>query len=130
MFRVPTYVSRSSIHGWGVFAAAPIKGGTTIWEFDPSADWALTQAEMAAFPARLRAQMEAWTYLSDDGEYILCSDGAKFMNHSFQPNCDDEGLNTVAARDIAVGEELTCDYRTFDMNSKQNGLTEYERAAS
>jgi len=52
------------------------------------------------------------------------------MNHSFQPNCDDQGPTTVAACDIAAGEELTCDYRTFDMNSKQNGLTEYERAAS
>jgi SET domain-containing protein len=131
MFRVPTYVSRSSIHGWGVFAAAPIEAGTTIWEFDPTADWALTEAEMAAFPAKLREQMEAWTYLSEEGEYILCSDGAKFMNHSFQPNCDDHGdALTVAARDIAAGEELTCDYRTFDMKSKENGLPEYERAAS
>ena len=131
MFRVPTYVSRSSIHGWGVFAAAPIKSGTTIWEFDPTADWALTEAEMAAFPAKLREQMEAWTYLSEDGDYILCSDGAKFMNHSFQPNCDDRGPKyTIAARDIAAGEELTCDYRSFDMKSKENGLPEYERAAS
>ena len=47
MFRVPTYVSRSSIHGLGVFAAARIARGTTIWEFDPAADWALTEAEMA-----------------------------------------------------------------------------------
>jgi uncharacterized protein len=131
MFRVPTYVSRSSIHGYGVFAAARIPRGTVVWEFDPEADWALTEAEMSAFPARLREQMEAWTYLSEDGMYILCSDGAKFMNHSFEPNCDDEGPKyTVAARDIEVGEELTCDYRAFDENSKKNGLPEYQRAAS
>ena len=91
MFRVPTYVSRSSIHGFGVFAAARIARGTTIWEFDSAADWALTEAELAHFPPRLREQMEAWTYLSEEGLYILCSDGAKFMNHSFQPNCDDRG---------------------------------------
>jgi len=131
MFRVPTYVSRSSIHGYGVFAAARIPRGTVVWEFDPEADWALTDAEMAAFPAKLREQMEAWTYLSEDGMYILCSDGAKFMNHSFEPNCNDEGPKyTVAARDIEVGEELTCDYRAFDENSKKNGLPEYQRAAS
>jgi SET domain-containing protein len=131
MFRVPTYVSRSSIHGFGVFAAARITRGTTIWEFDPAADWALTEAEMADFPPRLREQMGAWTYLSEEGLYILCSDAAKFMNHSFQPNCDDRGPKyTVAARDIEVGEELTCDYRAFDMKSKENGLLEYERAAS
>ena len=131
MFRVPTYVSRSEIHGWGVFAARDIPGGTTIWEFDESADWALTEAEMAAFPEKLRAQMEAWTYQSEEGDFILCSDSAKFMNHSFEPNCDDSGpYLTIAKRDIRVGEELTCDYRTFDMKSKENGLPEYGQRAS
>ena len=52
------------------------------------------------------------------------------MNHSFQPNCDDRGPDTVAAHDIEAGEELTCDYRSFDMKSKEDGLTEYQRAAS
>ena len=131
MFRVPTYVSRSSIHGYGVFAAAPIPKGTVIWEFDEEADWMLTEEEMNAFPAKLREQMEAWTYQNEDGSYILCSDGAKFMNHSFQPNCDDRGPKyTIAARDIEAGEELTCDYRSFDVKSKENGLPEYQRAAS
>jgi SET domain-containing protein len=131
MFRVPTYVSRSSIHGFGVFAAAPIPKGTVIWQFDEGADWILTEAEMAAFPEKLQAQMEAWTYQGEDGTFILCSDGAKFMNHSFEPNCDDSGFyQTVAARDIAAGEELTCDYREFDQKSKENGLPEYHRAAS
>jgi hypothetical protein len=130
MFRVPTYVSRSSIHGFGVFAAARIPRGTIIWEFDEGADWALTEAEIAAFPDTLRDQIEAWTYLSEGGLYILCSDGAKFMNHSFQPNCDDCGEDTVAGRDIEAGEELTCDYRSFDVKSKENGLPEYHRAAS
>jgi SET domain-containing protein len=36
------------------------------------------------------------------------------MNHSFKPNTDfsfpDSG---IAIRDIAVGEEITCDYREF-----------------
>jgi len=40
------------------------------------------------------------------------------MNHSDRPNV---GMNpsgtadTVALRAIAAGEELTCDYRTFDL---------------
>ena len=131
MFRVPTYVSRSRIHGFGVFAAKDIAKGTTVWEFDEGADWALSEDEMAAFPEKLRAQMEAWTYQTDEGPYVLCSDGAKFMNHSFEPNCDDHGnWLTVAARDIEAGEELTCDYREFDVKSKANGLPEYQRAAS
>ena len=130
MFRVATYVSRSAIHGFGVFSAQRIRKSTTIWEFDEGADWVLSEMEMAAFPPKVQAQMEAWTYQAEDGSYVLCSDGAKFMNHSFEPNCDDQGRNTVAIRDIEAGEELTCDYRCFDMKSKENGLPEYQRAAS
>ena len=53
------------------------------------------------------------------------------MNHSFDPNCDErEGQNTVAARDIAVGEELTCDCRAFDVKSKLDGLPGLFHAAS
>ena len=131
MFRVPTYVARSSIHGFGVFAAVSIPEGTIIWQFDEETDWMLTEEEMAAFPEKLRDQMEAWTYQNEEGAYILCADGAKFMNHSFEPNCDDRGwVETVAARDIEAGEELTCDYREFDMKSKENGLVEYQQRAA
>src|SRR5207245_2607246 len=66
MFRVPTYISRSTIHGYGVFAAAPILSGTLVWQFDEGADWMLTPQEMAAFPDKLQAQMEAWTYQGED----------------------------------------------------------------
>lgn len=54
---------------------------------------------------------------------ILCGNRAKHMNHSDTPNC----LNTfmdgvevnIAARDIAPGEELTCDYDRFDLDARQ-----------
>ena len=38
------------------------------------------------------------------------------MNHQDDPNCDDTrpGL-TIARRDIQAHEELTCDYRVFDL---------------
>ena len=131
MFRVATYVTRSSIHGFGVFAAQRIRKGAIIWEFDDGADWILTEQEIAAFPPKLRAQMESWTYQAEDGSYVLCSDSAKFMNHSFEPNCNDDGdKSTIAIRDIEPGEELTCDYRSFDQKSKDNGLPEYQPAVS
>src|SRR4051812_16204873 len=82
MFRVATFISHSSIHGFGVFAAEDIPKGTTIWELDEGADWVLTEEEMAAFPAKLQEQMISWTYQAEDGNYVLCSDSAKFMNHS------------------------------------------------
>ncbi len=128
MFSVPTYLASSSIHGTGVYAAEPIAEGTVIWDFTEGVDWELTEEEMQAFPERLRDQMERWCFLRPDGMYVLCGDNAKFMNHSFKPNCDDRGDVTIAARDIEAGEELTCDYRAFDMKSKQTGLDEFQRA--
>jgi len=52
----------------------------------------------------------------------LCADNAKHMNHSDSPNVvngeDGDGVETnVAARDIEAGEELTCDYYSFDLDA-------------
>jgi hypothetical protein len=59
---------------------------------------------------------------------VLCGDNAKFMNHSFEPNCDDvDGPYTVTKRDIATDEELTCDYRLFDLESARDGLEGWRR---
>jgi hypothetical protein len=49
---------------------------------------------------------------------VLCGDDARFFNHEDEPTCRDfpdlDGGTTVAARDIELGEELTCDYASFD----------------
>ena len=53
-------------------------------------------------------------------QYILCSDDARFFNHSDTPNTEsrevagEDEVITVAKRDIQPGEELTDDYRTFE----------------
>jgi SET domain-containing protein len=44
------------------------------------------------------------------------------MNHSEESNCVDSTNNlTVARRDIAAHEELTCDYRLFDTRAVAAG---------
>ena len=72
----------------------------------------------------LRRWFLRYAYLDESGDYVLCGDNGKFMNHSFDPNCDDqEGPCTM--RDIAEGEELTCDYRLFDRDTLLEELARY-----
>ena len=118
MFLIPTYLSESPIHGIGVFTPQPIVKGTVLWRFDPTIDWKIAPEDMAAFPEPYRSRLHAYSYRDKEGTYVLCGDNARFMNHSDDPNCDDSGLIfTVALRDIVAGEELTCDYRSFDTES-------------
>jgi len=123
MLLIPTYIARSPIHGIGVFAADDIPAGSRIWAFDAEVDWRLTADEMRSFPEPYQTRLRSWSYLDDEGLYVLCGDNARFMNHADSPNClDIEGPYTITARDIAAGEELTCDYRTFDRETILNGL--------
>ena len=126
MLRVPTFVAPSSIQGVGLFTAVPLRKGTVVWEFQPDVDWKIPAADVERFPEPYRSWLLRYLYREPDGTYVLCGDNGKYMNHSFEPNCDDgNGPCTVAKRDIAAGEELTCDYRLFDMDSAENGLNGY-----
>jgi hypothetical protein len=123
MFLVPTYLARSNTHGFGVFTPNPISAGTVVWEFTPEVDLRFPSEALEAIPDPLREKLRVYSYREPDGSYVLCGDNAKFMNHAFEPNCHDiDGPYTVAKRDIAAGEELTCDYRLFDLDSAEDGL--------
>jgi len=51
--------------------------------------------------------------------FVISSDHSKHMNHSDRPNViQGDGYFDIAARDIEPGEELTCDYHTFDLDAK------------
>jgi SET domain-containing protein len=119
MLLVKTYLAESRIHGIGLFAAQRIPKGTVVWRLEPTLDLELTEAQLEALAPPARDQIEKYTYLDlVRGTYVLCGDDARFFNHSDAPNCHDfpdaDGGTTVAARDIAEGEELTSDYSRFD----------------
>ncbi len=119
MLLVKTHLEKSRIHGVGLFASVPIAKGTVIWRLEPSIDVQLTPAQIEALAPPAREQIRKYTYLDRIlGKYVLCGDDARFFNHDRNPNChdlpDERGGTTVAARDIAAGEELTCDYASFD----------------
>lgn len=130
MLRIPTYVAHSPIAGVGLFAATELPAGSIIWEYTDGVDRRLTSAELAAIPENIRTWLSHYLYLDEAGLYVLCGDNAKYMNHADEPNCDDSGqVYTVTRRAIAAGEELTCDYRLFDQESKMNGALSFVSAA-
>ena len=123
MLRVKTKIGPSKTHGTGVFADQFIPKGTTIWEFTHGFDLYVKSQDIEGLPAPARAQMLKYCYRDKrTGDYILCADDARFFNHSEAPNTIDmpgpEG-RTLAARDIAAGEELTCDYHLFDADAHE-----------
>lgn len=118
MLTVRTYLGPSAINGIGLFAAEPISAGSVVW-IRHKLDIAISDADLADLPAPALHQVAHHTYRDIvTGERILCGDNARFMNHSDDPNTGQLNPDVeIALRDIEVGEELTCNYRTFDADS-------------
>ena len=120
MLLVPTRLAQSPIHGFGVFAVAPIPKGTAVWRFEKGLDMEFSPDIAEALPAHVRTFFSHYGYLDRHVKrIILCFDDARFVNHSDTPNVatdyaqDSYGLD-VALRDIAAGEELTMNYEGFE----------------
>ena len=124
MLLVPTRLAQSPIHGFGVFAVAPISKGTPVWRFTTGLDMEFAPDIVDTLPEHVRAFFSHYGYLDRNMKRIvLCFDDARFVNHSDTPNIvtdyaqDPYGLD-VALRDIAAGEELTMDYAGFEENGR------------
>lgn len=117
MLLINTYVSQSEIQGLGVFAGEPVAKGSLIWELHPQFDIFIEAAEIAKLPVHMQAFFERYAYphLERPGIVVLDADNGRYINHSLTPNTDfrifDRGF---ALADIAIGEEITCNYFEFD----------------
>lgn len=115
MFVIRTRVGASPIHGVGVFAAEPVALGQTVWRFEPGFDRVITDEEFGTAPAAFRDFLAMYAYRSTDmdGQTILSCDHARFLNHSDDPNTEEQPFVSIARRQIAVDDEITCDYGAF-----------------
>jgi uncharacterized protein len=117
MMTVPTYVGPSTIEGVGVFAAEPVRAGTVIWRLEERLDLLLPVDEVERLDPLQRTFIERYGYphMTREGILVLEFDNGRFMNHSPAPNTDfTDAEKGWAIRDIAAGEEITCDYSEFD----------------
>lgn len=116
MLRVKTFLAPSAIHGMGLFAGEFIAKGTVVWAHDLGLD---TLVDLRDLPETLQTAKQfilhyGYRAAEDVPIFVLCMDDARFMNHCAEPNTEEKAYRYVANRDIAEGEELTCDYGTFD----------------
>jgi hypothetical protein len=113
--------------GYGIIALKRIPKGTITWCVDPL-DRVISKTEMENMSQPWRMVAETYAYRNAHGDYILCWDTAKYINHSFKSNC----LTTpfeyeIAVRDIEQGEELTDDYGYLNIESPFRGIPEGTR---
>lgn len=124
MMLTETRVQPSGIHGMGLFAVKFIPRGTPIWKFQPGFDHDFSPAQFDALPALARQHTRWFCFVSKvDGHVILSGDHACFINHSTSPNTGAPPsaappVVTVALRDIATGEEITCNYFDYDADTR------------
>lgn len=128
MMMVRCYVAKSRIEGLGVFTDEDIVAGQLVWQFSEMFDILVSNAALAEAPGHVREFYERYAYevTSFPGHMALDGDDGRFMNHEDTPNLDfSTPGRAVAARDIARGEELTCDYNflatsEFEMQPPKN----------
>jgi SET domain-containing protein len=125
MMMVRTELRPSPIHGLGVFLLEPVKAGGLIWRFDARIDRVYAADEIASLPAHVQAYLHVYsTFHESTGLYVLCGDNGRFFNHSETPSTVSNAISfgeDHAARDLAVGDELTSDYRTICDHVRKNG---------
>lgn len=116
MFLINTYIAKSEIEGVGVFTAEPILKGQVISKFEVGFDRLVPTEDYLSAPPHLKALLDryAFPHPNDPSCIVFEVDNSRFVNHSDDPNTDYTNFEAgVALRDIAVGEELTCNYNDF-----------------
>ena len=116
MMLVPTRLAPSAIDGLGIFTTRDVKKGEPIWKFQAGLDHKILKSEIAKLPEHVREYIDLYGHdYTEDRDYTFIDfDNGRYMNHSDEPNTDfSVPYIGTAARDIAAGEELTCDYREF-----------------
>ena len=86
MLLAPTRLAPSAIHGFGLFAAAPIARGAPVWRFAKGLDMEFAPDIVDGLPVHVREFFAHYGYRDRNvGRIILCFDDARFVNHSDTP---------------------------------------------
>lgn len=110
--------------GYGVVAKQFIPKGTITWVQD-SLDMVFDQKKLAELGPNYASIIDTYSFRDNQGNFVLCWDLAKYVNHSFNSNCLSTPYNfEIAIRDIHRGEELTDDYGYLNITEPFEAMPE------
>lgn len=110
--------------GYGVVATEFIPAGTITWVLD-KLDREFSPQDFEALEEPYQQILDFYTYRNNKGNYVLCWDNGRYVNHSFNSNCLTTAYDfEIAIRDIQVGEQLTDDYGYLNIPSPFRGIDE------
>lgn len=114
----------NDIMGYGVFATKLIPKGTITWTLD-KLDQIFTPTQVQTMDRIYQDLIDKYTYRNSEGNFVLCWDIARYVNHSFNSSCITTAYEfEIAVRDIYPGEELTDDYGYLNVTEPFDCLPE------
>lgn len=116
--RRPTYIMRGdAIAGYGIVAARALAPGEVVFRGQERPIRLVTRRHVEThWSADEQETFRRYAYpISEEVYAIWDSEPGAWapQNHSCEPNTQYEGLNVIARRQIATGDELTLDYAHF-----------------
>ncbi|MGB3773909.1 MAG: SET domain-containing protein [Leeuwenhoekiella sp.] len=110
--------------GFGVIATQFIPAGTITWALD-KLDQEFTPEQFNAMEPVYKNIVDVYCYRNKHGNFVLCWDNGRFVNHSFNSNCLSTAYDfEIAIRDIQPGEQLTDDYGYLNITEPFRGIEE------
>lgn len=110
--------------GYGVVATEFIPAGTITWVLD-KLDREFTPEQFHALDPLYQNILDFYTFRNNHGNYVLCWDNGRYVNHSFNSNCLTTAYDfEIAIRDIHPGEQLTDDYGYLNIPEPFQGIDE------
>jgi uncharacterized protein len=110
--------------GYGVVATEFIPAGTITWVLD-KLDREFRPGEIEMLDPLYQSILDTYCYRNNIGNFVLCWDNGRYINHSFNSNCLTTAYDfELAIRDIQPGEQLTDDYGYLNIPEPFRGVDE------
>ncbi len=110
--------------GYGVVAKQLIPKGTITWVLD-ELDREIAPNEVEHMGPVAKEMIDTYSYRNSNGNFVLCWDNGRFVNHSFNSTCLSTAYDfEIAVRDIQPGEQLTDDYGYLNISEPFRAYSE------